>query len=62
MELVRMQGLKVAKSEEFKYLGSTVTGSAEEKRADRVEWAERSVSSDLQQKGTSKSGREGLQE
>lgn len=60
-----IQGVEVAKVDEFKYLGLNVQSNKEYGRkvtsAGRVEWLEKSVRSDLQQEGTSKNKREGLQ-
>ncbi|KAF7654742.1 hypothetical protein LDENG_00065310 [Lucifuga dentata] len=61
--MVRMQGVELAKVDEFKYLGSTVQSNGkcgEEEKCRQGGVVEKGVRSDLRQKGSSKSDKQGL--
>lgn len=55
---VKLKGVELVKVDEWKYLGSTI----QEEHAGRVEWVKTSVTSDLRQEDSSKSGRQDLQD
>ena len=50
---LKMQGVEVAKVEDFKYLGWRVLKRSEEESTGRMEWVENNVRSDLRQESTS---------